>query len=125
MRTELIAFKLGLPSTLDIEAVAGWLDVIAATTHPPRFALIPPPPVVVEVVATKAGISHYLVFSARQRRMVLATLRAALPMRLDDAAYLTEHPALTLAAELAVTGSWTLAHERGQRWRSRRYATAA
>ncbi|HKX73125.1 MAG TPA: hypothetical protein VJM32_03880, partial [Candidatus Saccharimonadales bacterium] len=58
MRTELIAFKLGLPGNLDIETVAAWLGTIAATTHPPRFALINPPPVTVEVVATKAGIGH-------------------------------------------------------------------
>jgi hypothetical protein len=115
MRTRLIALKLGLPGSLDIQTVARWLDVIAATTHPPRFALVMPPPVVVEVVATKTGISHYLIVLARQRRMVLSSLRAALPVRLDDAAvYLKERPAFHIAAELAVAGSGMLAHERGQ-----------
>lgn len=115
MRTQLIAFKLGLPGSLDIDTVAGWLDTIAATTHPPRFALIHPPPVVVEVVATRAGIAHYLIVPVRQRRLTLAGIRAALPVRLEDAAdYPQEQPAFTLAAELAIAGDGMLAHQRGQ-----------
>lgn len=115
MRPELIAYKLGLPSGLDIDTVAGWLDTIAAGTHPPRFALVKPPPTTLEVVATKQGISYYLVVHSHRKRLTSAGLRAAMPVRLDEApAHISERSAYSLAAELAVAGSGALADHRAQ-----------
>ncbi len=114
-RSRLVAFRLGLTDGLTTDDVARWLGTVTTTVRPSRFALLTPPPVVVEVVATRTGIAHYLIFTNRQRRMVLASLRAALPVRLDDAAaYLHERPAFHLAAELRLWGGRPLAYDRGQ-----------
>ena len=84
------------------DVAIGW--VRSQATRPPRLALLTPPPVMVEVVATKAGIAHYLIFTNFQRRMVLASLRAALPVRLDDAAdYLRGRPNL---ARIGTSHRW-------------------
>src|SRR5437016_4047261 len=71
-RTSLTAFRLGLSAHLKIEDVARWLGTVAAATHPPRFALLSHPPIMVEVVATKFGIAHYLIVSHSQRATLLA-----------------------------------------------------
>lgn len=84
MRTELIAFRLGLPSSLDTDTVAGWLDTVAAAAHPPHFALVMPPPTTLEIVATKQGISYYLIVHSNLKRLASAGLRGTRRTRIEE-----------------------------------------
>lgn len=112
-KNRLAAYRLGLPGGLKPEDVSTWLATLAAARYQQRFGLLHPPPVVLETVATKDGIGHYLIFSRLERSRLLATLRAALPVRLTDAPeHLARRPRLHLSAELAVSGTAELAVDR-------------
>jgi hypothetical protein len=95
------AFHLRLPADLSIEAVAGWLSAVNATTHAPLLSVLPAPPIALEIVATKHGISHVLLVPERMREAVLASVRACLPGARVDALpdYLRGRPRLRVAAE--------------------------
>jgi hypothetical protein len=104
-RSRLIAYRLRLPGDLSADAVVQWLANISAATHPPRWSLLPLPPVVIEVVATRAGIAHYLLTARDSDGQILAGLRAAVPgVRIEPApGYLTIQPPFRAAAEVAMT----------------------
>ena len=99
------AYRLRLPSGLTVDDVARWLGSISALTHPPRWSLVPLPPVVLEVVASQRGISHFLVVSTKNEPGVLSSLRGVLPgVRLDEApGFLAARPRCRMAAELTAT----------------------
>lgn len=84
-RSSLIAFRLRLPGNLSIDDVTRWLASISATTHPPRWSLLPMPPVGLEVVGTASGIEFRLLLSRRNQDALLSGLRASLPgVRLEE-----------------------------------------
>jgi hypothetical protein len=113
-QSAVIAYKLGLPARLTVDDLIRWLGAMAVATQPHRLALVGQPAVSLEVMATKAGIAHYLIIKATQRRQVLASLRAAMPIRLEEAPdYLHHRPHLRRAAELRlITSGGTLAADR-------------
>jgi hypothetical protein len=85
-RRSLTAFKLYPPAGLTPENVTAWLGSLSALTHASSWWLLPYPPIVVEVVATAAGISHYLLVPEKMRGAILASCRAHLPgARIEDA----------------------------------------
>jgi hypothetical protein len=104
-RRSLLAFRLSLPHGLTIEQVAHWLSLVNAATHTHQLGLLPAPPVAIEIVATKDGISHYVLVPQSLRGVLLSQLRAALPgVRLEEAPdYLSNRPSLHMAAEATVT----------------------
>ncbi len=104
-RRSLQTFRLQLPQDLTIEDVVRWLSAVAATTHPPRWSLLPLPPVALEVVADHAGISHYVLVAAAARDSLLATVRAQLPAARLDAVSLptSDQDRPMIASELSMT----------------------
>src|SRR5689334_10999820 len=70
-RRSLCAFRLSLPRDLTLDDAMRWLATIAATTHPPRWSLFPLPPLVIEVLATRSGIAHYVLSDAATRDALL------------------------------------------------------
>ena len=116
-RQSLVAYRVRLPSGLQPDDAARWLAGIAATTHPARFALLPLPPVALETVATRDGITHYVLVANSTKHRLLAGLRAALPgARIEEAPeYLERRPVFRLAAELTMsTQKRPLATERAE-----------
>ncbi|MBF6592685.1 MAG: type IV secretory system conjugative DNA transfer family protein, partial [Ktedonobacterales bacterium] len=114
-RQELVAFQLSLPQQVTVDDVARWLAAVAATTHPPRWSLVPLWPVALEVRATARGISHYLLIDASSRGALLANLQANLPgARLESAPdYLaTPLPCTVARAYTATSRSRPLAIDR-------------
>lgn len=104
-RSTLVAYRLGLPSGLKPEDVARWLALVAAATHPPRWSLLTMPPLGLEIVATRAGITHYILLPKSSQAKLLSTLRAGLPSARLEAApeYLASQPPYLVAAELTMT----------------------
>jgi hypothetical protein len=104
-RGDLVAFRLQLPASLTAEDVTGWLGMLAAALHTPRRALVCHPPLVLEVVATKRGIAHYVLVSKRERAMLLTSVAAGLTgARLEEAPdYLSDHLEFRTAVELTMT----------------------
>jgi Helicase HerA, central domain/Type IV secretion-system coupling protein DNA-binding domain len=104
-RRSLIAYRLRLPASLTVDEVSTWLTGIAASTHPPRWSLLPLPPVAVEIVATAQGLMHYVLVTNRAEEKLLAGLRSALPgVRLEAVPdFVSARPHLRLAAEAIIT----------------------
>lgn len=101
----LVAFRLGAPSGLKPEAVSAWLGSLSALTHASGWWLLPHPPLVVEIVASRHGIAHYVLMPRNLRSAVLASVRAHLPgARLEAASdYLKQRPKCRMAAEWRLT----------------------
>jgi hypothetical protein len=78
-RRSLLVFRVTLPHGLKAEDVARWLTLVNGSTHATRFPLLPTPPVALEVVATNAGIAHFVLVPRTVRSGFLASVRAALP----------------------------------------------
>lgn len=113
----LVAYRLRLPTELNIDAVTAWLTGIAASTHPPALSLLPLPPVAVEIVATTHGISHYVLVTKAAEAKLLAGVRAHLPGARVEAVpdYLSTPAKLRLAAEAIMTShTRPLATERAE-----------
>jgi hypothetical protein len=104
-RRSLVAYRLLLPSDLSVDDITRWLTGLAASTHPPRYSLLPLPPVAVEITATANGIGHYLLVSKPAESGLLAVVRAQLPgARLEVAPdYLKAPVRPRLAAEAVMT----------------------
>lgn len=116
-RRSLVAFRLTVPGGLAPEQIAAWLTGIAASTHPPVFSMVPLPPVAIEVVATRHGVTHYLLTVRRDAGKLLAGLRGGLPgARIEEAAdYLAVAISPRLAAEAVMTSHHRpLAFERAE-----------
>jgi hypothetical protein len=117
-RASLVAYQLGLPREVGTDDVAAWLSHVASGTHAPRLGVSTPHPVVLEVIATTAGIRHVLLVPLGMSGSVLPGLRAALPaVRLEELPdYLANRPRLDVAAEGRLTSVVRpLAHERAER----------
>jgi hypothetical protein len=78
-RRSLVAFRLYPPAGLTLDTVTAWLGSLSALTHASRWWLLPYPPLVIEIVGTPEGITHYLLVPERMRGAVLAACRAHLP----------------------------------------------
>jgi hypothetical protein len=78
-RRSLVTYELGLPNGLTVDDVAAWLGRVAASTHAPRFWLLPMPPVALRVIGEQGGIRHELSVPNGMSSAVLSGLRAALP----------------------------------------------
>lgn len=104
-RNHLVAFRLHLPAKLTTDDVTRWLSLVAASTHPAQWSLLPLPPVGIEVVGTADGIAHYLLVRSNEQAKVLSAVRAALPgTRITEAPeYLAERAVFRVAAEAALT----------------------
>jgi len=114
-RRSLVAFRLQLPSGLDVENVAAWLSTVQASTYASRVGLLFQPPIVVEIVATRTGIAHVVLMPAGMQTAVVAGLQASLGgVRLQEApGYLTTRPRLRVAVQARMTsGRRPLAMER-------------
>ncbi|MFL6072793.1 MAG: type IV secretory system conjugative DNA transfer family protein [Mycobacteriales bacterium] len=99
-------FRLQVPATLSAGDLAGWLNLIAASSHPPRWSLLPKSVLGLEITSTREGIAFYLLVSGEQAEAtLLSSLRAALPgARLTAAPeYLTARPRFRAAAEATLT----------------------
>jgi hypothetical protein len=78
-RRSLTAFRLYPPAGLTPENVTAWLGSVSALTHASWWWVLPYPPLVIEIVGTPEGITHYLLVPEKQRGAVLAACRAHLP----------------------------------------------
>lgn len=84
-RSALVAYRLRLPAKLDIEDVARWLGMVAASTTIPRWSWLQGPSLCLELVADANGIEHHLLVPRSAESQFLATIRAGLPgARLED-----------------------------------------
>ncbi len=104
-RTSLVPYRLAIPNGLKPEDVAQWLALVAAATHPPRWSLLVMPPLGLEIVATRRGITHYVLLPKSAEARLLNTIRAALPSARLEAApeFLADRPRFRIAAELTMT----------------------
>lgn len=103
-RESLIAFRLRMPRGMDPATAGAWLATVAASTRSPARSLLPYPPMVIEVMATKSGVSYYVLVPRKSRGTFLAGLRAALPgVRVEEAPdHLLARPAFGSAAEIGL-----------------------
>src|SRR5438105_460285 len=78
-RSRLVAYQLQFPYGLKPDAVSQFLVGLTglATSHRRRWLSVRG--LVIETVATEAGVSHRLLVSKEQAETVLAALRAHLP----------------------------------------------
>jgi hypothetical protein len=120
-RRSLTAFRLYPPAGLTPENVTAWLGSVSALTHASWWWVLPYPPLVIEIVGTPEGITHYLLVPEKQRGAVLAACRAHLPgARIEDSPdYLTSRSRPLLAAE------WRLSSRRRSLGVDRTQVTAA
>ncbi|MEU8944244.1 type IV secretory system conjugative DNA transfer family protein [Streptomyces sp. NPDC048489] len=103
----LVAYRLRLPANLKPDDVSRWLEIIAGITQPPKWSLLSYPPIAVEVEATRAGITHYVIVPKSLKGKLLSLMRSGLPgARLEEAPdYLHKRKPSTVAAELKVTNN--------------------
>jgi hypothetical protein len=98
-RRQLVAYRLELPRRLTHDQVSGWLAALgAATRHIP---------VVIEVVATDRGISHFMAMPRFHARMLLSQARNMLPgLSAEEAPdYLEDETIVRAAGELRLTST--------------------
>ena len=104
-RRQLVAYRLELPRRLTHDQVSGWLAALgAATRHIP---------VVIEIVATDRGISHFMAMPRFHARLLLSQARNMLPgIRTEQASdYLADESVVRAAGELRLTST---SHPLGQ-----------
>lgn len=104
-RQQLVAYRLELPRRLTQDQVSGWLAALgSATRHIP---------VVIEIVATDRGISHYMAMPRFHARLLLSQARNMLSgLRTEEVAdYLTDGATIRAAGELRLTST---SHPLGQ-----------
>jgi hypothetical protein len=108
-RKQLVAYRLELPRKLTHDQVSNWLAALgSATRHIP---------VVIEIVATGQGISHFIAIPRFHARLLLSQARNMLPgTRVEEAPdYLPDESGIRAAGELRLTStSHPLAQERVQ-----------
>ena len=98
-RQQLVAYRLELPRRLTHDQVSGWLAALGAVT---RHI-----PVVIEIVATDRGISHYMAMPRFHARLLLSQARNMLPgIRTEEMPdYRTDDSAIRAAGELRLTST--------------------
>ena len=104
-RRQLVAYRLELPRRLTHDQVSGWLAALgAATRHIP---------VVIEIVATDRGISHFMAMPRFHARLLLSQARNMLPgIRAELVPdNLTDESVVRAAGELRLTST---SHPLGQ-----------
>ncbi|WP_378239754.1 type IV secretory system conjugative DNA transfer family protein [Actinomadura harenae] len=107
-RSDLLAFRLRLPSDLDIDDVSRALSVLSGSTRRR--------PLVFEINASPRGIGHFLLVPSTLGPRAVTMLSATLPgIRVEeDGEYLKGRPAVRLARELRSSRAWRpLAADRG------------
>lgn len=95
----LVTYRLEFPRGLTEDQVSGWLAALgAATRHSP---------VVIEIVATRRGIAHFMIMPQFHARTLLAQLRNMLPgVRAGASAdYPVEQSTIRAAGELRLTST--------------------
>lgn len=106
-RRQLVAYRLELPRRLTHDQVSNWLAALgSATRHIP---------VVIEIVATGQGISHFIAIPRFHARLLLSQARTMLPgIRAEEVpGYLADESIIRAAGELRLTStSHPLAQER-------------
>jgi hypothetical protein len=104
-RRSLVAFRLHLPANLTADDVVGWLGMVAASTHAPRWFILPLPPLGLEVIATRRGVAHYVLAPKGSQGKFLSSLRAGLPgARIEeDGDVLAPSLRFRVAGELTMT----------------------
>jgi Type IV secretion-system coupling protein DNA-binding domain len=116
-RYGLVTYRLSLPANLTADDVTTWLSMVAASTYTKHRQFRAPVVMVLELVATSQGLTHYLLVLKLSEQGLLSTVRAGLPgTRLEVVA---EPVAPTLAAcqamELAISSTRRpLAFERAE-----------
>jgi hypothetical protein len=98
-RRQLVAYRLELPRRLTHDQVSGWLAALgAATRHIP---------VVIEVVATDRGISHFMAMPRFHARLLLSQARNMLPgLSAEEVPeYLEDEIIVRAAGELRLTST--------------------
>jgi hypothetical protein len=98
-RRQLVAYRLELPRRLTHDQVSSWLAALgAATRHIP---------VVIEIVATDRGISHFMAMPRFHARMLLSQARNMLPgIRAELVPdYLADTSVIRAAGELRLTST--------------------
>ena len=111
----LAAYRLLLPASLDLEAVAKWLGMISTTTAIPQWSARAPAAFGIEIRATARGVEHFIVVPSLARTAALQSIRAGLPGARLEAAPGHMPPSVGYAVELALTTSRRpLAVERGE-----------
>ncbi len=103
---DLVAYELRFPRCLAPEAVAVFFTSLSGLVASRFERSVAARAVVVEVVATEAGISHYLLTTPTLASVALAQLRAAMPDVVIAKAEGYEPEAPTLAGELALSTPW-------------------
>ena len=104
-RRQLVAYRLELPRQLTHDQVGGWLAALgSATRHIP---------VVIEIVATDHGISHFMAMPRFHARLLLSQARNMLPgLRAELVPhYLADESVIRAAGELRLTST---SHPLGQ-----------
>ena len=98
-RRQLVAYRLELPRRLGHNQVSDWLAALgAATRHIPAM---------VEAIATRGGISHFLVVPQFHAKMLTTQLRNMLPgVQAEEAVdHLADEATIRAAGELRLTGT--------------------
>jgi hypothetical protein len=114
-RRSLKTYELHLPTGLSVDDISAWLGRIAASTHAPRFWLLPMPPIVLRVIGEHHGIRHELLVPESMSSAVLSGLRAALPGVRITEGEASDYPYPLVAAEARLTSvSRPLAIERAE-----------
>jgi hypothetical protein len=104
-RQQLVAYRLELPRRLTHDQVSGWLAALgSATRHIP---------VVIEIIATDHGISHFMAMPRFHARLLLSQARNMLPgLSAEEVSdYLTDEATIRAAGELRLTST---SHPLGQ-----------
>jgi Type IV secretion-system coupling protein DNA-binding domain/Type IV secretory system Conjugative DNA transfer len=98
-RRDLVTYRLTFPAGLTTEQAAQWLTVLASASTDN--------PVVIEIVATASGISHYILAPGLTSHTVLSGLRAGLPGVRTELVpeYIAHQPRFRVARELRLTSS--------------------
>lgn len=104
-RQSIAALQIQLPTGLSIEDVVAWLSTVHAATRPSRWGLRTGPPIVLEILATPAGIWHIILAPGSKHADIVAGLQASLPgVRLEGVPdYWQWRQPPTSACELRIT----------------------
>ncbi|MGQ0715724.1 MAG: hypothetical protein ACT4NP_00180 [Pseudonocardiales bacterium] len=112
-RRSLSAFELRISRTVTVDEVARWVGSVRAMTPPRRWwSVLPRCPVVVETVATRAGVKRVLLVPSRLVAEVVAVTAALLPTArlVDLSTYLAPSARVRfqVAAEVRLRGGGDL-----------------
>lgn len=104
-RRRLVALKVRVPHDTSTEQIAQWLARMQVLTESPFWALISKPPIALELVATRAGITMFVLSPPSLSSAIITSTYVTLPgARVDEVSdYLRTRPPVTIAAEAKLT----------------------